>query len=138
MRHEEKYCIWSGSSIGGCPLEEASEQERIPSIIGSIVWCCPTSRVFPGCQGGMFDHNTIRVLTSFRSVSLTFDCFFRQATSDSSKGAIVMIIHSIALSIIIKRILFLLVVLLTLFQVTGDNLEKAIVKIAEGNILYET
>jgi hypothetical protein len=44
MRHEEKYCIWSGSSIGGCPLEEASEQERIPSIIGSIVWCCPTSR----------------------------------------------------------------------------------------------
>ena len=45
MRHEEKYCIWSGSSIEGCPLEEASEQERIPSIIGSIVWCCPTSRV---------------------------------------------------------------------------------------------
>ena len=42
MRHEEKYCIWSGSSIGGCPLEEASEQERIPSIIGSIVWCFPT------------------------------------------------------------------------------------------------
>jgi hypothetical protein len=46
MRHEENYCIWSGSSIGGCPLEEASEQERIPSIIGSIVWCYPTSRVF--------------------------------------------------------------------------------------------
>jgi hypothetical protein len=39
MGHEEKYCIWSGSSIGGCPLEEASEQEMIPSIIGSIVWC---------------------------------------------------------------------------------------------------
>jgi hypothetical protein len=37
--------LWSGSSIGGCPLEEASEQERIPSIIVSIVWCCPTSRV---------------------------------------------------------------------------------------------
>ena len=37
--------LWSGSSIGGCPLEEASEQERIPSIIGSSVWCCPTSRV---------------------------------------------------------------------------------------------
>jgi hypothetical protein len=34
MRHEEKYFIWSGSSIGGWPLEEASEQERIPSIIG--------------------------------------------------------------------------------------------------------
>jgi hypothetical protein len=46
MRHEENYCIWSGSSIGGCPLEEASEQERIPSIIGSIVWCFPTSRVW--------------------------------------------------------------------------------------------
>jgi hypothetical protein len=29
--------LWSGSSIGGCPLEEASEQERISSIIGSIV-----------------------------------------------------------------------------------------------------
>jgi hypothetical protein len=38
MRYEEKYCIWSGSSIGGFPLEEASEHERIPSIIGSIVW----------------------------------------------------------------------------------------------------
>jgi hypothetical protein len=92
----------------------------------------------PGCHGGMFDHNTIRVLTSFRSVSLTFDCCFRQAMSDSSKGATVMIICAIALSIIIKRILFLLVVLLTLFQVTGDNPEKAIVKVAEGNILYET
>jgi hypothetical protein len=86
----------------------------------------------------MFDHNTIRVLTSFRIVSLTFDLCFRQATSDSSKGATVMIIHAIALSTIIKRILFLLVVLLTLFQVTGDNPEKAIVKVAEGNILNET
>jgi hypothetical protein len=37
MGYEENYYIWSGSSIGGCPLEEASEQERIPSIIGSIV-----------------------------------------------------------------------------------------------------
>jgi hypothetical protein len=92
----------------------------------------------PGCHGGMFDHNTIRVLTSFRSVSLTFDRCFRQATSDSSKGATVMIIRAIVLSTIIKRILFLLVVLLTLFQVTGDNPEEAIVKVAEGNILYET
>jgi hypothetical protein len=58
--------------------------------------------------------------------------------SDSSKGATVMISHDIALSIIIKRILFFLVVLLTLFQVTGDNPEEAIVKVAEGNILYET
>jgi hypothetical protein len=92
----------------------------------------------PGCHGGMFDHNTIRVLTSFRIVSLTFDLCFRQATSDSSKGATVMIIRAIVLSTIIKRILFLLVVLLTLFQVTGDNPEKAIVKVAEGNILDET
>jgi hypothetical protein len=45
MIHEENYCIVSCSSIGGSPLEEASEQERIPSIIDSIVWCCPTSRV---------------------------------------------------------------------------------------------
>ena len=91
-----------------------------------------------GCHGGMFDHNTIKVLTSFRSVSLTFDRFFRQATNDISKGATMMIIHAIALSIIIKRILFLLVVLLTLFQVTGDNSEEAIVKVDEGKILYET
>jgi hypothetical protein len=92
----------------------------------------------PGSHGGMFDNNTIRVLTSFRNVSLTFDRYFRQAMSDSSKGATVMIIRAIALSIIIKRILFFLVVLLTLFQVTGDDPEKAIVKVAEGNILYET
>jgi hypothetical protein len=39
----------------------------------------------------MFDYNTIRVLTLFRSVSLTFDRCFRQVTSDSSKGATVMI-----------------------------------------------
>jgi hypothetical protein len=59
MGYEEKYCIWNGSSIGGFPLEEASEQERIPSIIGSIVWCCPTSRVFSiflcSCYGEWFD-----------------------------------------------------------------------------------
>jgi hypothetical protein len=38
---------------------------------------------------------------------------------------------------IIKRILLLLVVLLTLFQVTGNNPEEAIVKVVEGNILKE-
>jgi hypothetical protein len=86
----------------------------------------------------MFDHNTRRVLTSFRIVFLTFDLYFRQVTSDSSKRATVMIIRAIVLSTIIKRVLFLLVVLLTLFQVTGDNPEEAIVKVAEGNILYET
>jgi hypothetical protein len=63
----------------------------------------------PGCHGGMFDHNTIRVLTSFHIVFLTFDLYFRQVTSDSSKGATVMIIRAIVLSTIIKRILFLLV-----------------------------
>ena len=41
-----------------------------------------------------------------------------------------MIIHTIVLSTIIKRVLFLLAVLLT-----GDNLEEAIV--VEGNILDE-
>jgi hypothetical protein len=50
----------------------------------------------------------------------------------------VTIVRAIALSTIIKRVLFLLVVLLTLFQVTGDNSEEAIVKVVEGNILYET
>jgi hypothetical protein len=67
----------------------------------------------PGCRGGMFDHDTIRVLTSFRIVSLTFNLCFRQVTSDSSKGAIVMIVRAIALSTISERILFLLAVLLT-------------------------
>jgi hypothetical protein len=49
-----------------------------------------------------------------------------------------MIIHAIVLFTTIKRVLFLLVVLLTLFQVTGDNPKEDIVKAAEGNILYET
>jgi hypothetical protein len=89
----------------------------------------------PGFHGGMFDHNTIRVLTSFCIVSLTFNLCFRQVTSDSSKGATMMIVRAIALSTIIKRILFLLVVLLTSFQVTGDNPEEAIVKVAEGNVI---
>jgi hypothetical protein len=34
------------SSLGGFPLEEASDQEWIPSLKGSIVWCFPTLRVF--------------------------------------------------------------------------------------------
>jgi hypothetical protein len=38
---------------------------------------------------------------------------------------------------IIKRILFLLVVLLTLLQVTGNNPDEAIVEVAEGNVLKE-
>jgi hypothetical protein len=38
---------------------------------------------------------------------------------------------------IIKRILFLFVVLLTLLQVTGNNPEEDIVKVAEGNVLKE-
>ena len=51
----------------------------------------------PGCHGGMLDHNTMRVLTSFPIVFLTFNLFFRQITSDSSKGATMMIVHAIAL-----------------------------------------
>jgi hypothetical protein len=45
----------------------------------------------------MFDHNTMRVLTSFCIVFLTFNVCFRQITSDSSKGATVMIVYAIAL-----------------------------------------
>jgi hypothetical protein len=86
----------------------------------------------------MFDHNTRSVLISFRIVFLTFYLCFRQVRSDSSKGATVMIIRAIVLFTIIKRVLFLLLVLLTLFQVTGDNPEEATVKVAEGNILDET
>ncbi len=63
--------------------------------------------LFPGYHGGMFDHNTIRVWTSFCIVFLTFDLYFRQVTSDSSKGATMMIIRAIVLSTIIKRVLFL-------------------------------
>jgi hypothetical protein len=63
----------------------------------------------PGCHGGMVDHNTIRVLTLFRIVFLTFDPYFRQFTSDSFEGATVMIIRAIVLSTTIKRVLFLLV-----------------------------
>ena len=46
-----------------------------------------------------------------------------------------MIICVIVLFTIIERVLFLLVVLLTLFRVTGNNPEEAIVKVAEGNVL---
>ena len=83
-----------------------------------------------GYHGGMFDHDTRRVLTSFRIIFLTFDLCFRQVTSDISKGAIVMIIRAIVLFTIIKRVLFLPFVLLTLFQVTSNNPEEAIVKVA--------
>ena len=38
---------------------------------------------------------------------------------------------------IIKRILFLLVVLFTLLQVIGNYPEEAILKVAEGNVLKE-
>jgi hypothetical protein len=33
MGGEEKYCIWSDISIGGCPLKDESEYKRIHSII---------------------------------------------------------------------------------------------------------
>jgi hypothetical protein len=70
------------------------------------------------------------VLISFHIVFLTFDPCFKQVTSEISKGATVTIVRAIVLFTIIKRVLFLLVVLLTLFQVTGDNHEEAIVKVA--------
>jgi hypothetical protein len=53
----------------------------------------------------MFDHNTRRVLISFRIVFLTFDLCFRQVTSESSKGPTVTIIHVIVLFTIIKRVI---------------------------------
>jgi hypothetical protein len=64
----------------------------------------------PHYHGGMFDHNTRRVLTSFCIVFLTFDLCFRHVISEISKGAIVTIIRAIVLFTIIKRVLFLLVV----------------------------
>jgi hypothetical protein len=72
--------------------------------------------LIPGYHGGMFDHNTRIVLTSFHIVFFTFDLCFRHVTSDSSKGATVMIIGVFFLSTIIKKVLFFLVVLLTLFR----------------------
>jgi hypothetical protein len=51
----------------------------------------------PDCHGRMLGHNTMRVLTSFRIVFLTFNLCFREIISDSSKGATVMIVHAIAL-----------------------------------------
>jgi hypothetical protein len=80
--------------------------------------------LIPGYHGGMFDHNTRRVLTSFRIVFLTFDLCFRHVISDSPKGATVMIILVFVLSTIIKRVLFLLVVLLTLFKSQVITLRK--------------
>ena len=74
-----------------------------------------TSRFGSGLPWRNVDHNTRRVLISFHIVFLTFDLCFRQVTSDSSKGTIVMIIRAIVLFTIIKRVLFFLVVLLTLF-----------------------
>jgi hypothetical protein len=80
--------------------------------------------LIPGYHGGMFDHNTRRVLNSFCIVFLTFNLCFRQVTSDSSKGATVMIIRVYVLSTIIKRVLFLLLVLLTLFKSQVITLRK--------------
>jgi hypothetical protein len=40
--------------------------------------------------------------------------------------------------LLLSKELFLLVVLLTLFQVIGDNPKEAILKVAEGNRLDET
>jgi hypothetical protein len=57
----------------------------------------------PGYHGGMFDHNTRRVLISFSIIFLTFDVFLRQVTSDSSKGATVTIICAIVLLLLSKE-----------------------------------
>jgi hypothetical protein len=54
-------------------------------------------------------------LISFRIVFITFDPFFRQVTSEISKGATVTIVRAIVLFTIIKRVLLLPAILLTLF-----------------------
>jgi hypothetical protein len=50
---EEVLCL-DPSSIGGCPLEEASDEEWIPSLKGSIVWCFPNLRVLVIINNGVF------------------------------------------------------------------------------------
>jgi hypothetical protein len=57
----------------------------------------------PGYHGGMFDHDTRRVLTSFRIVFLNFDTCFRQVTSESSKGTTVTIVRAIVLLLLSKE-----------------------------------
>jgi hypothetical protein len=89
----------------------------------------------PGCHGGILDHNTMRVLTSFHIVFRTFNICFRQITSDSSKGATMMIVHVIALYY--QKDIILACCFLTLLQVTGNNPEESIVKVAQGNVLKE-
>ena len=91
----------------------------------------------PCYLGGMFDHNTRRVLNSFHIVFLTFDLRFRQVTSETSKGATVTIIHAISLIYYYQKSIILACCFVDLVQVTGDNLEEAIVKVPEGNILDE-
>jgi hypothetical protein len=51
----------------------------------------------------MFDYNTRRVLISYCVVFLTFDFCFRKVTSNSSRGATVMIVLTVFI-IIIKSI----------------------------------
>jgi hypothetical protein len=59
--------------------------------------------LIPGYHGGMFDHNTRRVLTSFCIVFLAFDIFLRRVSIDSSKGATVTIIRAIVLLLLSKE-----------------------------------
>jgi hypothetical protein len=84
-----------------------------------------------GCHGGMFDHNTMRVLTSFRIVFLTFNLCFRQVSSDSSKGANVVIVRAIALYY--QKDITLACCFVDL--VPGHR--EVIMKVAKGNILKE-
>jgi hypothetical protein len=93
--------------------------------------------LIPGYHGGMFDHNTRRVLTSFHIVFLTFDLCFRQVTSDSSKGATIMIIRVFCFIYYYQKSIILACCFVDLVQVTGDNLKEAIVKVAKRNILDE-
>jgi hypothetical protein len=69
----------------------------------------------------MIDHNTRRVFLSFLIiVFLTFDPCSRKVTSDSSKGATMMIVLTIFFIIIIKSIILVYYVSLV-FLVTGRS-----------------
>ena len=71
-------------------------EDKAPSLINQDSKEKPHVLV-PDCHGRMLGHNTMRVLTSFRIVFLTFNIYFRYIISNISKGATVMIVHAIAL-----------------------------------------
>jgi hypothetical protein len=91
----------------------------------------------------MIDHNTRRVLLSFLIiVFLNFDPCFRNVISDSSEGDTMTIFLVIYYYYYYYKEYYSCILFLPYCscfgQVTGDNLEEAIVTVARGNILDET